>query len=152
MLVAFFKNPLFKKLFVATTLSLPAWVAQSQSMPQAVEIALAQYPTILAAQAQFEASKSNIIRAQSQHYPQLSWRGTASNYSGLTNADGPQAAAGLVPNDTWIQSPNVALNVWSGWKIQSEVERSQSVSSARNHQQQITRDEVALLVIEGYLN
>jgi adhesin transport system outer membrane protein len=124
----------------------------SQSLTEAVNIALSQYPTILAAQAQFDASKSNIITAQSQHYPQLSWQGTASNYSGVTTRDGLQADGGIFPNDTWIQSPNVSLNVWSGWRIQSEVERSQSISSARDHQQQITRDEVALLAIEGYLN
>ena len=132
-------------------MSLPAFAVHSQSLPQAVQIALAQYPTILAAQARFEASKSDIIRAQGQHYPQVSWQGTTSNYSGVT-ADGPQAAAGLVPNDTWIQSPNVTLNIWSGWRIQSEVERSQSISSARGHQQRITRDEVALLALEGYMN
>jgi outer membrane protein, adhesin transport system len=140
------------KSLVVTMLSLSTLVANSQSLPEAVHIALEQYPTILAAQAQFDASKSDIIRAQSQHYPQLSWQGTLSNYSGVTTRDGPQAADGIFPNDNWIQSPNASLNVWSGWRIQSEVERTQSISSARNHQQQITRDEVALLALEGYLN
>jgi adhesin transport system outer membrane protein len=82
--------------------------------------------------------------------PQLNWQGALSNYSGIT-ADGPQAN-GVIPNDTWIQSPDATLNIWSGWRIQSEVERSQSISSARNQQQLITRDEVALLAIEGYMN
>lgn len=126
-------------------------LTQAQSLTEAVQIALAQYPTILAAQARVDASKSDIIRAQGQHYPQVSWQGTASNYSGI-NADGPQAAGGLIPNDTWIQSPNVTLNVWSGWRIQSEVERSRSISQARGHQERITRDEVALLALEGYMN
>jgi adhesin transport system outer membrane protein len=58
----------------------------------------------------------------------------------------------LIPNDTWIQSPNVTLNVWSGWRIQSEVERTRSISQARGHQERITRDEVALLALEGYMN
>lgn len=126
-------------------------LTQAQSLTEAVQIALAQYPTILAAQARVDASKSDIIRAQGQHYPQVSWQGTASNYSGI-NADGPQAAGGLIPNDTWIQSPNVTFNVWSGWRIQSEVERSRSISQARGHQERITRDEVALLALEGYMN
>ena len=126
-------------------------LTQAQSLTEAVQIALAQYPTILAAQARVDASKSDIIRAQGQHYPQVSWQGTASNYSGI-NADGPQAAAGLIPNATWIQSPNVTLNLWSGWRIQSEVERSRSISQARGHQERITRDEVALLALEGYMN
>jgi len=133
------------------TFLLSAFAAHGQSLAEAVQVALAQYPTILAAQARFDAAKSDIIRAQGQHYPQVSWQGTTSNYSGVT-ADGPQAAAGILPNDTWIQSPNVSLNIWSGWRIQSEVERSQSISEARGHQQSITRDEVALLAVEGYLN
>jgi adhesin transport system outer membrane protein len=152
MLIGHFKPTFCIKPLIVVILSLPVYVAQSQSLPEAVHIALEQYPTILAAQAQFDASKSDIIRAQSQHYPQLSWQGTSSNYSGITTRDGPQAADGLFPNDTWIQSPNASLNVWSGWRIQSEVERTQSISTARSNQQLITRDEVALLAIEGYLN
>ena len=124
---------------------------QAQTLTEAVQIALTQYPTILAAQARSDASESDIIRARGQHFPQVSWQGTTSNYSGV-NASGPQAAAGLIPNDTWIQSPNVTFNVWSGWRIQSEVERSQAISSARGHQQKITRDEVVLMVIEAYMN
>lgn len=140
---------LFKTTLVGVVLSVSAPAALSQSLTQAVQIALAQYPTILAAQARFDASKSDITRAQGQHYPQVSWQGTTSNYSGVT-ADGPRAG-GLIPNDSWIQSPNVTMNIWSGWRIQSEVERSRSISSARSHQQRITRDEVALLALEGYM-
>ena len=123
---------------------------QAQSLTEAVQIALTQYPTIVAAQARSDAAASDIIRARGQHFPQVSWQGTASNYSGV-NASGAQAAAGLLPNDTWIQSPNVTMNVWSGWRIQSDVERSQANASARGHQQNITRDEVVLMVIEAYL-
>ncbi|MDO9025931.1 TolC family protein [Zwartia sp.] len=143
------KSALLKKTLLGAVLCVPALSVQSQSLPEAVQIALAQYPTILAAQARFDASKSDIIRAQGQHYPQVSWQGTTSNYSGVT-ADGPQAG-GLIPNDSWIQSPNVTMNIWSGWRIQSEVERTRSISSARGHQQRITRDEVALLALEGYM-
>lgn len=124
--------------------------AQAQSLSEAVQIALTQYPTILAAQARMDASESDIIRARGQHFPQVSWQGTTSNYSGV-NSSGPQSG-GLIPNDTWIQSPNVTLNLWSGWRIQSEVERSQAISSARGHQQKITQDEVVLAVIEAYMN
>ena len=148
--LAYPKSVRLRGSIIGALLFLPAFAVQSQSLSEAVQIALEQYPTILAAQARFDASKSDIIRAQGQHYPQVSWQGTASNYSGVT-ADGPQAAAGLIPNDTWIQSPNVTMNLWSGWRIQSEVERSQSVSAARGHQQRITRDEVALLALEGYM-
>lgn len=142
-------SALFKTTLAGAVLCTSAFAAQSQSLSQAVQIALAQYPTILAAQARFDASKSDIIRAQGQHYPQVSWQGTTSNYSGVTEA-GPQAG-GVIPNDSWIQSPNVTMNIWSGWRIQSEVERARSISAERGHQQRITRDEVALLALEGYM-
>jgi adhesin transport system outer membrane protein len=144
------KTSILRNSIIGALLSFSVISVQSQSLSDAVQIALAQYPTILAAQARYDASKSDIITAQSQHYPQLNWQGALSNYSGIT-ADGPQAN-GVIPNDTWIQSPDATLNIWSGWRIQSEVERSQSISSARNQQQLITRDEVALLAIEGYMN
>jgi adhesin transport system outer membrane protein len=44
------------------------------------------------------------------------------------------------------------MNLWSGWRIQSEVERAQSVHESRRQQQRITRDEVAFFVVEAYLN
>lgn len=135
---------------LATFFAVCTTASQAQSLSEAVQIALTQYPTIVAAQARSDAAASDIIRARGQHFPQVSWQGTTSNYSGV-NASGAQAAAGLIPNDTWIQSPNVTMNVWSGWRIQSDVERSQATASARGHQQSITRDEVVLLVIEAYL-
>jgi outer membrane protein, adhesin transport system len=144
------KTSILRNSIIGALMSFSAISVQGQSLSDAVQIALAQYPTILAAQARYDASKSDIITARSQHYPQINWQGTLSNYSGIT-ADGPQAN-GVIPNDTWIQSPDATLNIWSGWRIQSEVERSQSISSARNQQQLITRDEVALLAIEGYMN
>lgn len=147
---AYLKYPLLRKSFLGSLLLCVSLTSHSQSLTEAVRIALAQYPTILAAQARLDASKSDIISAKSQHYPQVSWQGTASNYSGF-NSSGGAAASGFLPDNTWIQSPNITLNIWSGWRIQSEVERSQSISAARGHQQRITRDEVALLAVEGYL-
>jgi adhesin transport system outer membrane protein len=126
-------------------------VASSQSLDDAVRSALLQYPTIIAAQARLESSQSDIIRAQSQHYPQLSWRGTSSNYSGVQAGGGAQAS-GFSPDNTWIQSPNVTLNIWAGGKIQADVDKSKSNSVLRFNQQRITRDEVALLAVEGYLS
>lgn len=117
-----------------------ASMAFAQNLQQSVLIALAQYPTILAAQARQNAAESDIGRAQSAHWPQVAWSGTQSTYN-----------AGNVPNN-WIQSPTVSLNVWSGWRIESDVERSRSLADAGKHQQRITRDDVALLATEGYQN
>ena len=114
--------------------------SRAQTLHEAARIALAQYPAILAAQSKREAADSDITRAQGAHWPQLAWSGTQSAYN-----------AGNISNN-WIQSPTVNLNVWSGWKIQSDVERSQALADSGRHQQNITRDEVALLATEGYLN
>lgn len=112
----------------------------AQTMREAVMIALSQYPAIVASQSKIEAADSDIIRAQGAHWPQIAWTGTYNAYN-----------TGYVPNN-WIQSPTVSMNVWSGWRIQSEVERSQSLADASRQQQRITRDDVALLCAEGYLN
>lgn len=123
-------------------LSNPSW---AQSLGEAVQIALSQYPTILASQSRIESADYQIMQAQSQHWPQVSWQGTNSAYSGVT----PRP---LEPNDTWIQSPAVSVNIWSGWRIQSQVDRARAVHDTRRHQATITRDEVAFMVIEAYLN
>ena len=114
--------------------------ASAQNMQEAVRIALAQYPAILAAQSRIEAADSDIIRAQGAHWPQVAWMGTYSVY----NSSRVQ--------DTWIQSPTVNMNIWSGWRIQSDVDRSKSLADASRQQQRITRDDIALQTIEGYLN
>lgn len=114
-------------------------------MDEAVAIALSQYPSILAAEARVQAADSDIITARSGHFPQISWQGTNSAYSNVPSSP-------FQPNDTWIQSPAVSMNVWSGWRIQSGVERARALFDTRKYEQRITRDEVAFLVIEAYLN
>lgn len=123
-------------------LSCPLMTTQvsAQTLREAVLIALSQYPAIVAAQSKIEAADSDIIRAQGAHWPQVAWTGTYNAYN-----------TGNVSNN-WIQSPTVSMNIWSGWRIQSDVERSQSLADASRHQHRITRDDVALLSAEGYLN
>lgn len=139
------------RLTVLSSLIFSHSIVNSQTLDEAIHSALAQYPTIIAAQARLNAARSDITRAEGQHYPQISWQGTSSNYSGVNNKGGA-AASGILPDNTWIQSPNVTLNIWSGGRIQADVDRSTSTSVARFHQQRLTRDEVALLALEGYLN
>ena len=139
------------KLTILLSLSVFHRTASSQSLDDAIRSALVQYPSIIAAQARYAAANSDILKSQGQHYPQVSWQGTSSNYSGINSRGGP-AASGLLPDNTWIQSPNVTLNIWSGGRIQAEVDRSKSTATARFHQQRLTRDEVALLALEGYMS
>jgi outer membrane protein, adhesin transport system len=117
-----------------------SFAAVGQTLNEAVLIALAQYPAISAAQSRVNSADAEITRAQGAHWPQIVWQGTQSVYN-----------AANVPNN-WIQSPAVTMNVWSGWKIQSDVDRSKALHDASKHQQRITRDDVALLASEGYLN
>ena len=126
-------------------------LAFGQSLDEAIRIALSQYPSIIAAQARLNASRADIIRAEGQHYPQISWQGTTSNYSGV-NSGGGASASGVLPDNTWIQSPQVTLNIWAGGRIQADVDRAKSLSTARAHQQRLTRDEVALFAFEAYMN
>jgi outer membrane protein TolC len=124
----------------ATTLLLSmSGAGTAQSLNEAVVIALDQYPAILAAQARAQAADADIQRAQGAHYPQISWQGTQSNYNttGISNA--------------WVQSPVVNVNIWAGGKIEADVERSRALADASVQQQRITRDEVVLMLIEGYM-
>lgn len=125
--------------------SLAPTAAAGQTLSEAVQIALSQYPSILAAQSRVEVAKHQITEAQSEHWPQVSWQGTNSSYSDVTPSP-------FAPNDTWIQSPAVSINIWSGWRIQSQVDRASALRDSQRHEQQITKDEVAFLVIEAYLN
>ncbi len=115
-------------------------VTSAQSLQESVQIALSQYPTILAAQSRTQAADYDIMRAQGAHYPQVAWSATQSTYN-----------TGNIPNN-WIQSPTLTMNVWSGWAIESDVERSKALADAGRQQQRITRDDVALLATEAYLN
>lgn len=133
-----------KRLLVIAALVVPT-VAVAQSLPEAVRIALSQYPSILAAQSRVEAAGYQITQAQSGHWPQIGWQGTNSVYSDVT----PRPFS---PEDTWIQSPTLNVNIWSGWRVQSQVEQARAVRDTREQQQRITRDEVAFLVVEAYLN
>ncbi len=136
----FFIKQLALMLFCVT----PA-LSLAQSLPEAVQIALNQYPSIIAAQSRVDSAQYQITQAQGQHWPQVSWQGTNSAYSNVT----PTA---FQPNDTWIQSPAVNVNIWSGWRIQSQVDRARAVHDSRRHGERITRDEVAFLVVQAYLN
>lgn len=117
---------------------LPTW-ACAQSLQEAVQTALAHYPSIASARSKTEAAQSDITRAKGAHWPQLSWTGTYSDYRSSS-----------LPN-RWLQTPVLSLNLWSGGRIQSDVERSEALAQASQKQESITRDDVALLSTEAYM-
>ena len=115
------------------------WV-QAQSLPEAVAIALSQYPTILAAQANQQAAEYEVTRVRGVYWPQVSWTATYTYYN-----------TGTVPS-TWIQSPSVSLNLWSGGRIQADVDRARAQVDVNRYSVTITRDQVAQLAVQGYFN
>ena len=117
---------------------LPSWCC-AQSLQETVLTALANYPSIASAKFKTQAAQSDITRAKGAHWPQLSWSGTYSDY---------QSDA---LRNRWAQTPTLSLNLWSGGRIQSDVERAQALAKASQKQEQITRDDVALLSSEAYL-
>lgn len=111
----------------------------AQSLQEAVLMALTQYPSIQASRFKAEAAQADIRRARGAHWPQLSWTGTYNDY----------ASSSL--GHRWVQSPTLSLNLWSGGRIQSDVERATALAKAQQKQVNITRDDVALLSHEAYL-
>ncbi len=112
---------------------------EAQSLQQTVLMVLAHYPSIASSQYKTRSAQADIARAQGAHWPQLSWSGTYNDYQSST-----------LP-DRWIQTPVLSLNLWSGGRIQSDVERAEAVFQASQQQEHLTRDDVALLSSEAYL-
>ncbi len=110
----------------------------AQSLQQAVQKALADYPSVSAARFQGEAARADVARARSAHWPQVSWSARYASH----------LAAGM--QDRWFQTPELRLNLWSGGRISADVQRAQAIARASEKQQHITRDEVALLSSEAY--
>ena len=117
--------------------------AQAQSLTEVVQNALAIYPSMLSAKAKTEAQRSDIDRARAAHMPQISYGYTRSKYS---NTNLP---ASILPN---TRSPSVRLNLWSGGRIEADAERAEALTQSNEFQEALTRDDVALLATEAYIN
>jgi outer membrane protein TolC len=116
---------------------------QAQTLPQVVNQALQSYPAIQAAAAQSSTARADIARARSAHLPQVGVAATASAYgSGNLPANTSRTAI----------SPTARLNLWSGGKIEAEVDRAKALTQASEFQEAGTLDEVAQLAAEAYLN
>lgn len=116
---------------------------EAQTLPEVVQLALAQYPSIVAAQGKTEATRAEIARARSQHYPQITLGAGLNSYS-----------SGQVPTSLGQKSysPAMRVNLWSGGRIEAEAERAQALNQASSLQATLTQDEVAYQATEAYLN
>ena len=117
--------------------------APAQTLPEVVNQALQTYPAVLAGAARTSAARTDITRARSAHFPQL---GISANANAFSSGSGP------VGTERSTVSPTARLNLWSGGKIEAEAQRAEALSLGAEHQQAITRDEVALSAAEAYLN
>lgn len=115
----------------------------AQTLTQVVNQALQTYPAVLSASARTAATRSDVAKARSAHYPQLGVSATANAYS---SGNLPPGAA-----RTAI-SPTARLNLWSGGRIEAEAQRAEALTLASEHLQANTLDEVAQLAAEAYLN
>lgn len=136
------KSKLLKRGLALGVFSLWGWNCQSQTLSDVVQQALAQYPAIMAANAKTEAARSEIGRARSQHYPQISLGLGRNSYS-----------SGQVPSSmgTSTFSPGAKVNLWSGGRIEAEAERAQAQTQSTASQALQTLDDVALQATEAYL-
>ncbi|BDU51789.1 TolC family protein [Limnohabitans sp. INBF002] len=116
---------------------------KAQSFTEVIQNALAIYPSMLSARAKTEAQRSDIDRARAAHMPQINYGYTRSKYA---NSDLP---ASLHSN---MRSPSVRFNLWSGGRIEADAERAEALSYSSEYQEAITRDDVALLAAEAYIN
>lgn len=128
---------------LAMALCVSGTQASAQSFTDVVQNALTIYPTMLSAKAKTDAQRSDIDRARAAHMPQISYGYTRSQYN---NTDLP---ASIKPN---TQSPSVRLNVWSGGRIEADARRAEALTLSSEQQEALTRDEVALLAAEAYIN
>lgn len=115
----------------------------AQTLPEVVNRALQTYPAVLSAGAKAAATRTDIARARSAHYPQLGMTASANAF-----------ASGTFPASTsrTALSPTAKMNLWSGGKIEAEAQRAEALTLVSEYQQATTLDEVAQLAAEAYLN
>ncbi len=128
---------------LAVALCLSGTQAQAQSFTEVVQNALTIYPTMLSAKAKTDAQRADIDRARAAHMPQISYGYTRSKYA---NSELPGS---IKPN---TMSPSVRLNLWSGGRIEADAKRAEALTLGSEQQEALTRDEVALLAAEAYIN
>jgi adhesin transport system outer membrane protein len=128
---------------LAVALCLSGAQAQAQSFTEVVQNALTIYPTLLSAKAKTDAQRADIDSARAAHMPQISYGYARSKYN---NSDLPGS---IKPN---THSPSVRLNLWSGGRIEADARRAEALTVSSEQQEALTRDEVALLAAEAYIN
>jgi len=136
-------NSLFKRSMLAVVACGLSSVVQAQSFTDVVQDALSIYPAMLSAKAKTDAQRADIDRARAAHMPQISYGYARSKYA---NTDLPASIK------TNTRSPSVRLNLWSGGRIEADAERAEALTQSSEYQEALTRDDVALMAAEAYIN
>jgi adhesin transport system outer membrane protein len=137
------KHSQLKFTAVALALFTCTSAVQAQSFSEVVQNALAIYPAVQSAKAKTEAARADIDRARAAHYPQISYGYSRNKY-----------ATGELPStvEGTTRSPSVRLNLWSGGRIEADARRAEALTQGSELQEAATRDDVALLAAEAYIN
>jgi adhesin transport system outer membrane protein len=137
------KHSQYKTIAITVAMCTFVSASQAQSFSEVVQNALAIYPLVQSAKAKTEAARADIGRARAAHYPQISY-----GYSRNSYANGELPAS--VEANT--RSPSVRLNLWSGGRIEADARRAEALTEGNELQEAATRDDVALLASEAYIN
>lgn len=117
--------------------------ARAQSLTDVVRSAVIFYPAVISANAKTDVQRAEIDRARALHMPQISYGYTRSKYA---NTNLPTSI------HTNTRAPSVRFNLWSGGRIEADVDRAEALTYSSEYQEEVTRDDVALLAVEAYIN
>lgn len=120
---------------VLAVLLLPWTRASATSLDDVVRSAIADYPAILAAQANRNVARFDVERARALHYPTVDLLGT-------------RRLAGSARN---LAQPRLRVNVWASGGIDATIEREGLRESALASRELETREDVAFEAAQSYL-
>jgi adhesin transport system outer membrane protein len=116
---------------------------QAQSLNDVVRKAIVNYPSVAAAKSKVEVNRADIDRARAAHYPQLTYGYSRNQYA---------TSGGISNVDENTRTPSFKINLWSGGRIEAEAQRAEAQTRSSELLVASTRDEVALLAAEAYIN
>lgn len=121
-------------------LAMMAGDIQAQTLLETIQKAVMDYPLVNAAKYNVAGAEADIVKAEGQHYPQIGLQTSANQYE-----SGGRASR-------QIYTPTVNMNIWSGMRIMSEVEKAESLAGVASQSLISTQDDVVLQSAEAYLN
>jgi outer membrane protein, adhesin transport system len=120
-------------------MAVPIWawagLACATSVDAVIQAALADYPAIVAAQAETAAARSRIAEARARHLPVVD-AAAAARIRG-------EPPSGLLPR--------LSVNLYAGGSIEAQVERETLLARSLSNREAQVREEVAFFAAQAYL-